>query len=120
MQGPAPSVRGVGGIGVLLLFAGAGVDRSPRRGARGRGLGDLLGGEGVAGVGVVDRRREDDAEDAALGGEQRAAGVAGPHLAEEGVHVADDGALVAEVGAADVAAVADPGRTYVQPTAAGV
>ena len=41
------------------------------------GVGDLLGGERVAGVRVVDRRGEDDAEDRAVGGEQRAAGVAG-------------------------------------------
>ena len=43
-----------------------------------RGVGHLRRGQRVAGVRVVDGRGEDDAEHAAVGREQRAAGVAGP------------------------------------------
>ena len=61
------------------LGAAAGADRlgrgsDPERG----GVGDLARGERVAGVVVGDRRGEDHAEHLAGGGDERAAGVAGP------------------------------------------
>ena len=49
-----------------------------------------IGREGVARRRVVDRRREDQAHDPAVGVEQRAAGVAGPHLGPQGVDLALD------------------------------
>ena len=61
--------------------SGAVAGADGRRGveALGGGLADLLGGEGVAGVGVADGGGEHDAEDPAVGADQRAAGVSDPH-----------------------------------------
>ena len=50
-----------------------------------------VGGQRVAGVRLVDGGGEDHAEHAAVGREQRAAGVAGPDLPEQRVDVALDG-----------------------------
>src|SRR5690606_19850278 len=77
---------------------------------------DLVRGERVARLRVVQRLREDHAVDLALGRQQGAAGVALTHRRVEGVHVAADRAPVVDVRAVGRDPAADPAeRTSYAP-----
>ena len=80
---------------------------------------DLVEGERVAGVRVVERGREDHADDVAARVDHRAAGRAAAHLRPQRVDLAADLRVAVDVGAPGPQHVAHPGGPDPQPVVAG-